>query len=91
MQPYVDAYKKSCDEQQAYIHLMGVYVMDALRATVGNQLSGKGHKPYEYPKKPYGTVEKVSRKQKAEEFFARLETMKMNFEMTKKEKENVRN
>lgn len=88
--PYVEAYQKECEEKQAYLHLMGVYVVEALRSTVGNMFAGKGHKPYEYPKKPYGTVEKYSRKQKAEQFFAELNVMKTNFELSKKEKENER-
>lgn len=84
MQPYVDAYKKESEEKQAYLHLAGVYFMDAIRASVCNQLAGKGHKPYEYPNKPYGIKQEVSRKQQAEQLFAELKTMQINFELSKK-------
>ena len=34
-------------------HLEGMYIADALCATVGNMFRGRGQKPFEYPKEPY--------------------------------------
>lgn len=53
--------------QNEMLWMQGIYVRDALLATVGNMFSGKGSKPITYPKEPYPvTTVQVAEKEKAE-------------------------
>ena len=67
----VRAFRKSHElkrrQQNETLWLQGLYVRDALLATVGNMFSEKGAKPIEYPSDPYPiTAEQVEEKEAAE-------------------------
>lgn len=71
-------------------HLQGVYVRDALIATVGNMFSSKNSKPYEYPEKPY-SFDKENNELSEEEiqrqrdlFVANYMAMMANFQLSHK-------
>ena len=87
--------KQEFDYDNALAHLSGVYIRDALLATVGNMFSKNAS--FEYPKKPYGAEDierELTEKEKDEQrrlFVANLELMKANFELNhppKHENEN---
>lgn len=81
-------YKKA----NVYAHLMGVYVCNALAATVGNMFIAKGQKPNEYPNMPFELNDKSERQELTEEeiqrqrdlFVANYMTMQTNFNLAKK-------
>lgn len=69
------------------MHVMGMYVVESLYATVGNMFRGKGQKPHQYPDKPYElfgeephelTEEEIRKGN--EDLFMRLALMQINFE-----------
>ena len=67
----VRAYRKAHElkrqQNNETLWLQGIYVRDALMATVGNMFSDKGAKKNEYPAEPYPvTVEQVAEKEAAE-------------------------
>lgn len=71
-------------------HLQGQYFASAITATVGNMFKKKGHKPNEYPKKPFelsGSREPTEEElQKQRELFvAKLIAMQTNFELNHKD------
>ena len=45
--------KNELRQQNALMHLQGMYFVDALLATVGNMFRGRGQKAFQYPKEPY--------------------------------------
>lgn len=67
--------------------------MDALFATVGNMLSGKGSRRFEYPKTPYelnqGHKELTENEKQMEvdRFFAREQARRINFKRNKAKRE----
>jgi len=74
-------------------HLQGQYFAEALLSTVGNMFKKKAQKPHEYPNKPFEFKE--NKKELSEEelqkqrelFVAKLQVMKANFDLNKKNKE----
>lgn len=81
------------DEKNALMHLQGIYLLDALKATVENALKPKGAKQYEYPSKPYPLTESKRLQSEEEEknkqvelLFAQLGAMKTNFDLEQKRK-----
>lgn len=67
----VRAYRKSHElkrrQQNEVLWMQGLYVRDALSATVGNMFAEKGSTPIEYPNEPYPiTAEQISEKKEAE-------------------------
>ena len=67
----VRAYRKSHElkrrQQNEILWMQGLYVRDALVATVGNMFADKGDKKHEYPAEPYPiTVEQIAEKEAAE-------------------------
>jgi len=83
---YGEREKAEIQKQNYLAHLQGQYICEALMATVGNMLSKKGTKKYQYPEKPYEFenqkefTEEELQKQR-ELFVAKLEAMKTNFEL----------
>ena len=76
----VRAYRKSDElkrrRQNETLWMQGIYVRDALLATVGNMFSDKGSTKNEYPTEPYPvTAEQVAEK-KEEEYRKMEERMK---------------
>lgn len=84
------AHRNKVIEQNALMHLQGMYFSDSLRATVGNMFKKKSSKPFEYPKKPYELniqnefTEEELQKQR-ELFVAKLMAMQTNFELSHKD------
>jgi hypothetical protein len=67
----VGAYRKSHElkrrQQNESLWLQGIYVRDALLATVGNMFADKSANKNEYPAEPYPvTVEQIAEKEAAE-------------------------
>ena len=67
----VRAYRKSYElkrrQQNEALWMQGLYVRDALLATVGNMFADKSAKKNEYPTEPYPvTAEQVAEKEAAE-------------------------
>lgn len=78
--------KRDLEIKNALAHLQGQYFVEAIMATVCNQLSGKTGKKHEYPKKPYEinknqelTEDELQKQREA--FVAGLMVMKSNFEL----------
>ena len=67
----VRAYRKAHElkrrQQNEALWMQGLYVRDALLATVGNMFADKSYKKNEYPAEPYPvTVEQISEKEAVE-------------------------
>ena len=67
----VRAYRKAHElkrrQQNETLWMQGLYVRDALLATVGNMFADKSSKKNEYPSEPYPvTVEQIAEKEAAE-------------------------
>lgn len=82
---YFDAHAKIRDEQNAMMHLQGIYFRDAIASTIGNAFNKKGAKPYEYPKEPYniGAPHELTEEEKQTQvvkLFSDLNNMKKAFE-----------
>jgi hypothetical protein len=61
------AYELKRRQQNEAFWLQGIYVRDALSATVGNMFADKGSKKNEYPAEPYPvTKEQVAEREAAE-------------------------
>lgn len=83
--------KREYGKINVYAHLMGVYVCDALAATVGNMFLDKGKKPNEYPDKPFELNDNSEEQELTEEeiqrqrdlFVAKYMTMQTNFNLAK--------
>ena len=69
-----DKLKQSKEDYMAW--LTGVYIKNALEATVGNMFKSKGSDPIDYPKQPYSFDESTEAEKSAqedyEEAFAKL-------------------
>lgn len=88
LKPYMTAYeqrtKERLEQQNMMAYVQGMYIAEAIKATVGNMFS-KGQ-VLEYPKEPYELFkeEKVlTEEEKMAQvnlLFAELETMQRNFE-----------
>lgn len=86
-EPFVRAYEMILEQQDAMLHRQGRYVCDALLCTVGNMFSGRNAKKHEYPKKPYGINNKLSKKEIEKQrrlVMATLQAMKTNHDLQKK-------
>lgn len=94
---YARAYKDKAEsdlhEKNMLAHLQGMYIAEAIMATVGNALSGKSGKKHKYPDKPYelntSIQEEMNEKemQKQRELFvAKLMAMQANFELNHENK-----
>lgn len=87
-----NAYKKKVDSDFEYedlvAHLNGIYMMEAIKCTVGNMFGKNGFK---YPEKPLIQTNKPltekEKKKQVELFFAQIEAMGTNFNMQKKEEQ----
>lgn len=71
-------------------YLQGAYFREALLSTVGNQLSDKHSKRYDYPDKPYdlnldGKKEEREKEDKLQLFVANLNTAMTNFNLSKEQ------
>ena len=71
-------------------HLQGLYICEALYATIGNMLSAKNSRKHEYPSKPYELdlteEQKQSREERQLELFAAQLTARMsNFNLSKEQ------
>lgn len=83
---YSEREKAEIQKQNYLAHLQGQYFCEALLATVGNMLSKKAAKKYQYPKEPYNLKEQrefteEELQTQRELFVAKLEAMKTNFEL----------
>ena len=87
----LDGYRKririEMDQQNILAHIQGAYFTDAIMATIGNAFEkGKKHK---YPDKPYEFADKnkaISEDEiqsQRDLFVAKLQMMKLNYEMNK--------
>ena len=68
----VRAYRKPFELKRRHenesLWIQGLYVRDALMATVGNMFAGKSDKKNEYPREPYPvTAEQVAEKEAEEQ------------------------
>lgn len=50
---YYEAHKLRIQQKNQEMWFQGIYIVEALKCTVGNMLSAKGSKKLEYPKEPY--------------------------------------
>lgn len=50
---YNEARKSEIRQSNMLMHVQGMYIVDALLATVGNMFKDRSHVPFEYPKEPY--------------------------------------
>ena len=90
---YINAFtkktKREFEYQNTLAFIQGRYFVDALMTTVGNMFSGKGHKPFEYPEKPYElgkssddiNLDEEEIQRQREMFVARFKIMQQNFEI----------
>lgn len=81
-QGYNEALKRQIERENAMAHLQGAYIREALLSTVGNMLSGKTAKRFDYPEKPYdldldGNKEEREKESQLNAFAANL-TLAMN-------------
>ena len=91
------AFKIKKEEENTFAYLQGIYVRDALAATVGNMFKKKGAKAIEYPSEPYdlysqssnnsgesdGGMSEDEKRRKTEALFGMLRLMQANFEISK--------
>lgn len=87
---YNIAQKRQLEHDNAIAHLQGIYIAEALMATVGNMLSSKNSKKHEYPDKPYDLHidkdrEDKEKNRQLELFAARLTTRMNNFNLSQKQ------
>lgn len=85
---YDDAYKIKAKQHDYDQWKQGIYFAKAISCTVGNMLGGKHAKKDKYFESPLAQQEeyaKADRKRKAEAFFAQLQVMAANFELSKQE------
>ena len=86
LEGYNEHEKAEIRKQNYLAHLQGQYICEALLATVGNMLSKRNAKKYQYPEEPYDLKEKrefteEELQTQRELFVAKLEAMKTNFEL----------
>lgn len=85
---YDDAYKISMKQKDREMWMQGIYHVKAISCTVGNMFSGKNHQKDDYFKEPLLEKSDMSakeRKKRAEAFFAGLQVMQANFNLSKQE------
>ena len=79
----VRAYRKAHEfkrqQQNEMLWMQGLYVRDALLATVGNMFAEKGAKPIEYPGEPYPVTAAQAAEKEAAERRKMEERMKADF------------
>ena len=79
----VRAYRKADEmkrrRENEALWVQGLYVRDALVCTVGNMLSGKSGKQYDYPKEPYAITEAEIREREEREARLAEERIKAEF------------
>lgn len=87
---YAKGYRIRMERQRDYdnfvAYIQGVYVREALMATVGNMFKKKSAKPYEYPEKPFDLGEQrelteADKEMQRQAFLDSLLTMQHNFEL----------
>lgn len=79
------ALERRIEHDNAMAHLQGIYIRDALLATVGNMFSGKSKK-FDYPEKPYdldldNKKDEREKDSQLELFKSQLTTAMMNFNL----------
>lgn len=87
--PFVEANHIRLQNENAMMHINGMYIMDAILATVGNSgyFRAKGAPPNKYPEQPYdifgkSEIEEDMEKQKElDEFVAREKARRANWRM----------
>lgn len=87
---YEIAAKRQIARDNVMAHLQGLYFCEALYATVGNMLSSKNSRKYDYPEKPYeldlDEEQKQSKEERQIELFAAQLTARMNnFNLSKEQ------
>lgn len=85
---YSMAHKIEVKEKNAFMHLQGIYMRDAILSSICNAFKGKGQEPYEYPKEPYdlSANTELTEKEKDEQIellFANLGSLKDKFDKHK--------
>ena len=60
-----DKLRKEREDETAWVN--GLYVLNALNATVGNMFRKSGQQPFEYPKEPFSISKLKESKPKTEE------------------------
>jgi hypothetical protein len=76
------ALKRQIEHENAMAHLQGAYIREALLSTVGNMLSGKHAKRFDYPEKPYDLDLDGKREEREKESQIKLFTASLNNAMT---------
>lgn len=61
---YAEAHEKQMEELDAMYYRLGIYGCESIASTIGNAFVGKGHKPHEYPEKPFGFPKPLTEKEK---------------------------
>lgn len=84
------AFKRQIEANNAMAHLQGAYMVEAILATVGNQLSDKHTKKHKYPPKPYdldldGKKAEREKESKLQLFAASLTAAMTNFNLSKEQ------
>lgn len=83
---HTKAHRIKLKEQNAYMHLQGIYMRDAILSTICNAFKDKGSEPYSYPKEPYDITNEPKelteeeKDKQIEMLFNSLNIMKTNFD-----------
>lgn len=85
---FTEAKRIQNKEKNAFMHLQGVYMRDAILSSICNSFRGKGTEPYEYPKEPYNIegereLTEEEKDMQVEQLFANLVLMQERFESNK--------
>lgn len=80
------AIKRQIENENAMAYIQGIYIAEAILSTVGNQLSDKHSKKFEYPDKPIdfnfdGNKEEREKESQLEKFTASLNMAMNNFNL----------
>ena len=76
---YREAHELSNRQRNQELWLQGIYICDAMNATVGNMLSKKSARKIQYPDKPYPITETELRQKQQAEKQEKIEKMKTAF------------
>ena len=84
------ALRRQMERENSMAHLQGVYIVEALMATVGNMFSGKHSKKHSYPDKPYDLnlddkKEEREKESQLQLFTAGLTNAMHNFNLSKEQ------
>lgn len=87
---YNIALKRQIERENVMAHLQGIYFRDALLSTVGNMLSSRNSKKFDYPDTPYdlnldGNKEEREKESQLEVFKANLTAAMNNFNLSKEQ------